>query len=112
VFPTLWIDLFSRDAGVLESGALYLQIVAPIYGAIGATFVLNFAAQGGGRPLWPILGGTARLAVAAGLGWLAVAEFGAGKATLFVIIAASSIVGVAICIAAALAGAIWRSGAE
>jgi len=112
LFPTAWIGLFSRDAGVLASGALYLHTVAPIYGAVGATFVLNFAAQGGGRPVWPILGGTARLIVAAGLGWLAVAEFGAGRPMLFAIIAASSVIGALICVAAALSGAIWRVGAE
>jgi putative MATE family efflux protein len=112
LFPASWIGLFSHDAGVLEAGALYLRTVAPIYGAVGATFVLNFAAQGGGRPVWPILGGTARLIVAAGFGWLAVAEFGAGRPILFVIIAASSVISALVCIAATLSGAIWRVGAE
>ncbi len=112
LFPTTWIGLFSHDAGVLAAGAMYLRIVAPVYGAIGATFVLNFASQGGGRPIWPILGGTARLIIAAGLGWLAVAQFGAGRPTLFLIIAAASVTSALICIGAILAGAIWRVGPE
>jgi putative MATE family efflux protein len=112
LFPTVWIGLFSHDAAVLDAGATYLRVVAPAYGAIGATFVLNFAAQGGGRPIWPILGGTARLVIAAGLGWLAVAEFGVGRPTLFAIIAAASVASALICVAATLAGATWRIGAE
>ena len=112
LFPTSWIGLFSRDPNVLEAGATYLRVVAPFYGAIGATFVLNFASQGGGRPIWPILGGTARLFIAAGLGWLAVAEFGVARPTLFAFVAAASVASATICVGATLAGAIWRQGRE
>jgi hypothetical protein len=41
--------------------------------------------------MWPFLGGTARLIIAAGLGWLAVVEFGFGTPALFRIVAASSV---------------------
>ncbi len=111
-FPALWIGLFSHDPGVLEAGSAYLRTVAPIYGAIGVTFVLSFASQGGGRPIWPFFGGTARLIVAAGLGWLAVAELGVGMSTLFLIVASSSVVSALICVAATLSGATWRVGRE
>ena len=110
--PAVWMGLFSHDRGVIEPGSLYLQLVAPFYGAVGATFSLSFAAQGGGRPFWPFLAGTARLLIAAGLGWLAVEKFGAGASTLFLIIAASSVASASICIAATAAGATFRPGRE
>jgi hypothetical protein len=49
-----------------------------------------------------------------GAGWLTTvaAEFGAGRPTLFTIIAASSVVGALICVAATLSGAIWRATAK
>jgi putative MATE family efflux protein len=112
LFPALWIGLFSRDPAVIETGSTYLRIVAPIYGAIGITFILSFASQGGGRPIWPFLGGTARLLIGAGLGWLAVAKFNSGMPTLFLVIAASSVVSALICTGATLSGAIWRAGRE
>jgi Na+-driven multidrug efflux pump len=61
LFPTVWLHLFSRDPAVLVAGTLYLQTVAPVYSAVGITFVLSFASQGGGRPVWPFPGGTARM---------------------------------------------------
>lgn len=112
LFPQLWLGLFSHDPAVLRAGALYLRIVSLVYGATGLAFILTFAAQGGGRMLWPFLGGTARLVLAAGVGWLAVASFGAGLPALFAIVALSLVVYAAICAAAALSGAIWRPGTE
>jgi len=76
IVPTLWLHLFSHDQGVIATGSLYLRMVAPIYGAIGVAMLLYFAAQGGGRVLWPFLGGTVRLLIAAGIGRLAVAGWG------------------------------------
>ncbi|MGQ9367559.1 MATE family efflux transporter [Azospirillum sp. ST 5-10] len=107
--PSLWLGLFSADPAVLADGALYLRVVAPLYAAVGATFILGFASQGGGRPLWPFLAGTARLAIAAGLGWLAVDRFAAGLDVLFAIVAASSVVSALVCVAATWTGAVWRT---
>lgn len=108
LFPAVWLHLFSRDPAVITSGSLYLQTVAPFYGAVGITFVLGLASQGGGRPIWPFLGGTARMIIAAGLGWVAVFVWRSGLPTLFAIVAASSAVSALICLAAALSGAIWQ----
>jgi putative MATE family efflux protein len=108
LFPTLWLGLFSHDAQVLKVGSRYLQIVAPIYGAVGTSLMLTFSSQGTGRPLWPFLAGTVRLMIAAGIGWFAVAEFRATIPTLFEIIALSSLVATTICVCATLNGAIWR----
>ena len=53
---------------MLASGSTYLRIVGLFYGFYGLGFALYFAAQGAGRPLWPLLAGLLRLIVAA-LGW-------------------------------------------
>jgi putative MATE family efflux protein len=63
LFPLGWVGLFSVDAEVLESGARYLRTVAPLYPFFGAGIALYFASQGAGRVVWPVLAGTARLAV-------------------------------------------------
>jgi putative MATE family efflux protein len=112
LLPQLWLDRFSHDPAVVSAGALYLRIVAPVYAATGLAFIVTFAAQGGGRMLWPFLGGTARLVLAAGVGWLAVAWLGAGLPALFAIVAFALVAYAAICAAAARSGAIWRPGAE
>jgi putative MATE family efflux protein len=62
-FPGAWVGLFSTDAGVLESGTQYLRTVAPFYPLLAAGIALYFASQGAGRVLWPMLAGTARLAI-------------------------------------------------
>ncbi|TWB23532.1 putative MATE family efflux protein [Nitrospirillum amazonense] len=111
LWPSAWVDLFSHDPAVLAHGAHYLRTVGPVYGAVGLTFILGFASQGGGRPLWAFLAGTVRLIVAAGLGWLAVG-LGAGLDVLFGLVAAASLASAALCVAATLSGAIWRPGRE
>lgn len=112
VAPGLWLGLFSHDPAVLADGSRYLTIVGPFYAAVGLTFMLGFASQGGGRPGWPFLAGSLRLAVAAGVGWLAVGEWGAGMPALFAIVASASIASAILCVAAGRAGALWRAGRE
>ncbi len=112
VVPGAWLHLFSRDAQVVATGSLYLRTIAPLYGATGISMLLYFAAQGGGRVIWPFLGGTARLVIAAGLGWLAVSRFGFGLAGLFGIVGGSLLVACAFPVVATLTGAVWRQGAE
>ncbi|MFT0174746.1 MATE family efflux transporter, partial [Paraburkholderia mimosarum] len=108
IFPHLWIGLFSNDPAVIEPGAAYLRIVGPFYGAVGATFILGFAAQGLGKPKWPTLAGTARLLIAGGVGWIGVAHLGTNIHTLFFITASASVISALVCISAALSGAIWK----
>jgi Na+-driven multidrug efflux pump len=112
LLPIAWLGLFSHDPHVLATGSTYLRIVAPAYAAVGVTFILSFASQGGGRPIWPFLAGSVRLIIAAGLGWYAVAHLGTGLATFFAIIAVSSVVSAVICAAAMLTGATIRPGKE
>ena len=91
LFPHGWLSLFTSDASVIATGTHYLHIVAPCYGVFGLGMLLYFAGQGAGHVLWPFFGGTARLVIAAMIGWVAVKVFGAGLSTLFAIVAASSL---------------------
>jgi putative MATE family efflux protein len=63
IFPLAWVGLFSDDPAVLESGTRYLRTVAPFYPLLAAGIALYFASQGAGRMAWPVLAGTARLAI-------------------------------------------------
>jgi putative MATE family efflux protein len=96
IMPTAWLRLFSHDPAVVTIGALYLRNVGPAYGTIGLGLLLYFACQGIGRMAAPFLAGTVRLLIAAGLGWIAVARFGAGLSTLFLIVASAAVVSGAI----------------
>jgi hypothetical protein len=67
--------------------------------------LLYFSGQGAGRVMWPVLGGTVRLFIAAGIGWIVVANLGGGLRELFIAVAAGSIVSGAI-----VASALWFRG--
>ncbi len=109
IFPTAWLGLFSSDPNVLATGARYLRIVGPFYGAMGVGMLLYFASQGAGRVLWPVLAGTARLVIAALFGWLAVAWLGFAEPALFALVAAAAVAFGAINAASMLLGA-WDRG--
>lgn len=109
-FPEAWLGLFSPEPDVLSLGALYLQRMAPVYGAVGLSMALYFASQGMKRVLWPVLAGTVRLIVAAFGGWAAVSMFDADLGTLFMIVALAAVLSAGIVCAAILAGAWSRSG--
>ena len=106
IFPHAWLGLFSDAPAVLAVGTLYLQTVGPAYGAIGLGMMLYFASQGAKRVLWPVLAGTARMVVAALLGWLAVAQLGADLSMLFWMVAAAALLFGGITSAAMLVG-VW-----
>jgi putative MATE family efflux protein len=90
IWPGVWLGLFTSDPGVLASGALYLRIVGPLYGAIGLGLLLYFANQGAGQVVLPIIAGTMLFVVAALFGWLTVVHLGLGLPALFVVIAAAA----------------------
>jgi putative MATE family efflux protein len=89
-FPLAWMSLFSSDPEVLESGAHYLRTVAPLYPFLAAGIALYFASQGAGSVLWPLLAGTARLAIVLA-GGLLVATL---EGTFVVIAMATAVYGV------------------
>jgi Na+-driven multidrug efflux pump len=76
---------------VLATGALYLRIVGPFYGATGLGMLLYFASQGAGRMVWPIIAGVVRLIIVAVLGWIAVTRFNFGEAGLFALVATAAV---------------------
>jgi Na+-driven multidrug efflux pump len=106
IFPHAWLGLFSDEPQVLALGTLYLQNVAPVYGAIGLGMALYFASQGAKRVLLPVLAGTVRMIIAAFIGWSMVTWFGAGLSTLFQIVALAA-VSYGLLTAAAVLGGAW-----
>ena len=86
IVPDAWVRLFSDDPAVLAAGASYLRIAGPFYPLFGIGMALYFASQGAGRVLWPVLAGTARLAVVV-IGGIAAASLGAPLVALFALIA-------------------------
>lgn len=112
LFPHVWLGLFSNDPAVLEPAIVYLHIVAPFYGVFGLGFVLGFAAQGAGQGKWSFMGATARMLIAAGVGWVCVAYFYVGMSTLAAIVAASYVASALVCGAAMFSQSAWRSGSD
>ncbi len=104
-FPRAWLSLFGTDAGMIESGTLYLRAVGPMYGFFGVGLVLYFASQGAGRLLWPVMGNLARLLVAAIGGWVAI-RWGGGLTEVFAMQGAALLV-YGLVIASAIAGGAW-----
>jgi Na+-driven multidrug efflux pump len=108
IFPMLWLHLFSHDPEVVGPGAVYLRIVAPSYAALGFGFVIAFAAQGAGHVLWPFVGASSRLLLAAGGGWLAVSYFGGGMTTIAAMVCTSLLSYALICLIAMGSKSVWR----
>ena len=109
IFPNAWLHLFSHDAEVVNEGVTYLRIVAPAYAALGFGFVTSFAAQGTGRAMGPLISSVARILIAAGGGWIAVASFGAGMTGLATMVTVSLAVYAAICVLIMLSPSTWRA---
>ena len=112
IFPTAWLHLFSRDADVVNEGMTYLRIVGPAYAALGFGFVVSFAAQGTGRAMGPLVSGVARILIAAGGGWIAVASFGSGMTGLAIMITVSLAIYAAIGVWIMLSPSTWRAEAR
>lgn len=71
IWPGAWLGLFSVQPAMIEAGTAYLHWAGPAFGFFGMGLALYFASQGAGKLLWPLLGGTLRVALALGAGWLA-----------------------------------------
>jgi putative MATE family efflux protein len=106
--PTLWLGLFTHDPAVLEPGTTYLRIVGLVYGLFGFGFVTSFSGQGAGKVLWPSVAVTARLIVAAGLGWTVVKFMGGGMTALSLVVAASFVAYAGFASIVMITGSAWR----
>jgi Na+-driven multidrug efflux pump len=107
--PSLWIGLFTNDPDVLAAGSTYLRIVGPFYGFFGLGLALYFASQGAGRLLWPLVGGLARLVVAAVGGWIVTRWLGLGLPALYAVMALA-LVCLGTTVALAVRAGAWRRG--
>jgi putative MATE family efflux protein len=108
ISPALWAHLFSHDPEVLHATGTYLIIVAPLYGALGFGFVISFAAQGAAHVLWPFVAVVARTAVAAGFGWIALRNFGAGMNGLAIVVAVSLVMYAGFAGVALFSKSVWQ----
>ena len=106
--PGAWLSLFGTDPAMLAAGSHYLQTVGPLYGLFGLGMALYFASQGAGRMGWPLLANMARLAIAAGGGWLALRWDGQLSHVFLALAAALAAFG--LINAAAVAGGAWFPG--
>jgi putative MATE family efflux protein len=69
VFPDLWVNIFTGDAGVRAASRQYLSTAAPMYGFIGLAMSMFFSSQGAAKVLGPVLAQSARLVFIALGGW-------------------------------------------
>jgi putative MATE family efflux protein len=91
IFPDLWVNIFTDDAGVRAASRQYLHTAAPMYAFIGLSISMYFSSQGAAKVLGPVLAQTARLVfVAIGGAWLL--AHGATAANFFALAAASMVV--------------------
>src|SRR5229473_2562634 len=91
IFPDLWVNIFTGDAGVRDASRQYLSTAAPMYAFIGLSISMYFSSQGAAKVLGPVLAQSARLVfVAAGGWWLS--THGATAANFFALAAASMVV--------------------
>ena len=106
-WPEAWLHLFSKEPGVVGAGVTYLRTVGPAYGALGLGMLLGFAAQGGGRMMWPFVAGVIRMLTAAGIGWFSVVKLGLHLPGLFAIVALALVLYGAVSTVAVHRGWIW-----
>ena len=67
--PDLWARLFTQDEAVLAYARQYLVTAGPAFPFFGLGLTLYFASQGAGQVIGPVLAGTVRLLLVAGVGW-------------------------------------------
>ena len=87
LFPGLWMGLFTNDDEIIRVGALYLQIVGPIYGFYGLGKALYFATQGFGSVIWTVTANAVRLLASTGCALVAIYWLDLGAIGFFVAIA-------------------------
>jgi putative MATE family efflux protein len=103
--PRPWLSLFDTAPAMIDAGTRYLQAVGPVFGLFGLGMALYFASQGAGRLLWPFLANMARLAIAAGGGYIALRWTGDLTDVFFALAAALAAFG--LINAAAVASGVW-----
>lgn len=93
ILPLQWASLFSSDAAVLQHARDYLTTVGPTFAFFGMGLTLYFASQGSGKVLGPVIAGTVRLLLVAGVGWWLSARGADAKAYFWLVAAAMVVYG-------------------
>lgn len=91
VMPSLWVSMFTSDAGVTAAASSYLMWAGPAFAFFGAGVCLYFSSQGAAKVGGPVIAGTARLVMVGGGGWL-LASMNAPAWTLFALVGAAMVV--------------------
>lgn len=68
--PDLWARLFTQDEAVLTHARHYLVTAGPAFPFFGLGLTLYFASQGAGQVIGPVIAGTVRLVLVAGVGYV------------------------------------------
>ncbi|MGA7808861.1 MATE family efflux transporter [Bradyrhizobium sp.] len=102
MFPELWVNIFTDDAGVRAASRHYLSTAAPMYAFVGLATAMYFSSQGAAKMLGPVLAQTARLVfIGCGGSWLSTRD--ATAANFFTLAAVSMVVlGVLSCLSVIL----------
>ena len=108
--PDLWARLFSQDEAVLAYARQYLVTAGPAFPFFGLGLTLYFASQGAGQVIGPVLAGTVRLVLVAGVGWWLAQN--QGTADHFYGLVAVAMVLYGVVTAAAVAFTPWAAKAE
>src|SRR6266576_2695351 len=69
IFPDLWVNIFTGDAGLRAASRQYLSTAAPMYAFIGLAISMYFSSQGAAKVVGPVLAQSARLLFIGGGGW-------------------------------------------
>jgi putative MATE family efflux protein len=91
VMPSLWISMFTSDAGVTAAASAYLVLAGPAFAFFGLGACLYFSSQGAAKVGGPVMAGTARLLIVGGGGWL-LASMGAPAWSLFALVGGAMVV--------------------
>lgn len=84
--PGVWTLLFTQNAGVVDSAALYFKWAGPAYALFGVGLSLYFSSLGAGKATGPVLAGTLRLVLVAA-GGVALAWAQTPAWTIFALVA-------------------------
>jgi len=86
--PGIWLGLFSTDPEVVRVGAIYLQVVGPVYVSFGIGLGMFFVSQGYGHSFAPMIANAVRMLGTASAGLAAAYWLDLGITGLFAAVAA------------------------
>lgn len=110
LFPQLWTDMFTQDAGARAAAHSYLRLSGPFFAFYGLALCLYFASQGSGKMLGPVLAQTVRLVIVI-VGGAVLVSTGAPQWQMFAVVG-FSLAAYGVAVAGAVALTPWgRTGA-